>query len=65
VFQDILDKITFWGGYKYPEQDEFKASVDPVLKAASLQMPPFAELMNAMQGRRVCEGCQQDEVDEG
>jgi len=69
LFKDILETRMFWSRYKYPQEAAFKASVDPVLKAASLRMPPYEELAQLMQGEGVCEGCQNglnevDEVDE-
>jgi len=61
LFTEILRKVMFWRPYKYPQEAAFKASVDPVLKAASLRMPPYEELTRLMQGEGFCEGCQNSE----
>jgi len=67
VFIEVLCKRYYWGRFKYQQEDDFKASIDPVLKAASHQMPPYAELLQAMVGgpRATCEGCRSDIVVDG
>jgi len=64
LFTEIQMKLIFWSAYKYPQEAAFKVSIDPVLKATSLRMPPYAELAQSMQGEGVCEGCQNNEANE-
>jgi len=35
VFLEVLYKRHYWGDWKYQQEDDFKASIDPVLKVAS------------------------------
>lgn len=50
MFQEILNTRRIYGSFMHPYREDFSASIEPVLKAASLRMPPFAELLQAMLG---------------
>merc|ERR1719319_1897871 len=62
LFNYILHRCFFWSCYKNPKEAHFKASINPVLKAASLRMPPYEELSQLMERGGICEGCPNNEA---
>ena len=67
VFQEILNTRRIYGSFMHSHREDFSASIKPVLKAASLRMPPFAELLQAMVGgpAGTCQTCRTNVVVNG
>jgi len=61
IFWEILNKLQIWNRHKYDKEKDLMASIQPVLDLASVKMPTYEELINAMGGGEgaTCASCEE------